>query len=38
MPIEVGIWRLGDKIERVKFEPMPRAKWSNARERRGHSA
>jgi hypothetical protein len=23
MPIEVGIWRLGDKVERVKFSPMP---------------
>ncbi len=23
MPIEVGIWRLGKNVERVKFEPMP---------------
>lgn len=23
MPIEVGIWQLGNKIERMKFEPMP---------------
>ncbi len=23
MPIEVGIWRLGNKVERVKFIPMP---------------
>ena len=23
MPIEVGIWRLGEKVERVKFTPMP---------------
>ena len=23
MPIEVGIWRLGNKAERVAFSPMP---------------
>lgn len=26
MPIEVGIWRLGDKIERVDFTPIPSEK------------
>ncbi len=23
MPIEVGIWRLGEKTEPIQFEPMP---------------
>lgn len=27
MPIEVGIWRLGQKVERIAFKPMPTEGW-----------
>jgi RecB family endonuclease NucS len=26
MPIEVGIWKLGKKVERIQFSPMPTEK------------